>query len=170
MNLNRADSTDAAVEKSVHPQSFNSILLAQWQQNLEQGLLDTLRTTSHKANRLLQRAGLLPKKFPEQLLEAAANSSESGAEHVVGPPNLLNLLIETDNAQASEEPTVTHIVAIHLRLTEIEFADATVRAGRNQIRSLLMKASKLGREHHKKQRERAVAQAEGAWRASWFDE
>ncbi len=174
-----ANLPDAVAEETVMPktvltapqnQSFSPMLLAQWQQNLEQKIVGTLRTTSHKANRLLQQAGLLPKKFPEQLLEAAANSSEAGAEHVSGPPNLLNLLIETEDAEVSEETTVTHIVAVHLRLTEIEFADATTRAGRNQIRNLLTKASKLGREHHKKQRERTVAQAEGAWRSSWFDE
>jgi hypothetical protein len=38
--------------------------------------------------------------------------------------------------QSQKTPSMTYIVAIHLRLSEIEFADATVRAGRNQIRNL----------------------------------
>jgi hypothetical protein len=86
------------------------------------------------------------------------------------PPNLLNLVIETENHQESGESSVTHIIAIKLRLSEIEFADATVRAGRNQIRNLEVKARSLLREYLKKQQEREVAEAEAAWRASWFDE
>jgi len=44
------------------------------------------------------------------------NSSEASAEVIGGSPNLLNLLIETEN---SEEPddSVTPIVAINLRLS-----------------------------------------------------
>ncbi len=144
--------------------------LVQWQQNLEQAIANTLKTVSRKANRLLQQTGILPKKLPEPLLEAAANSLEASAEATAGPPNLLNLLIETESDQESEDSTVTNIIAINLRLSEIEFADATVRAGRNQIRNLLAKASKMGREYHKKQRERQVAEAEAAWRASWFED
>ncbi len=144
--------------------------LAQWQQKLEQAIVNTLKTTSRESNNLLQQAGILPNKLPVPVLEAAANSSEASAEVMAGPPNLLNLLIETENNQESEDSTVTQIVAIHLRLSEIEFTDATVRAGRNQIRNLEVRLRSLGREYYKKQRERAVAEAEAAWRASWFDE
>lgn len=144
--------------------------LAQWQQNLEEVIDNTLKTTSRETNNLLQQAGLLPNKLPVPVLEAAANSSEASAEIMAGPPNLLNLLIETENNQESEDSTMTQIVAIHLRLSEIEFTDATVRAGRNQIRNLEVRLKSLGREYYKKQRERAVAEAEAAWRASWFDE
>jgi hypothetical protein len=116
----------------------------------------------------LQQAGILPKKFPEPFVEAAAKADGSG-EAMSGPPNLLKLLIETEDEE-SEDSSVTQIIAIHLRLSEIEFADATVRAGRNKIRNLLLKTSSLGREYHKKQQEWAVAKAEAAWRASWFEE
>jgi len=91
------------------------------------------------------------------------------AEAVAGPPNLLNLLVETENSLESGS-TMTQLLAIHLRLSEIEFADSTVMAGRNQIRKLSAKASQLGRDYQKKQRERAVAEAEAAWRSSWFEE
>jgi len=154
---------------SPSPQPSNPMELATWQQNLELAIASILKILSRDANRLLQQAGILPKKLPEPVLEAAAKA-EASAEAMPGPPNLLNLLIETENNdQESEDSGVTYIIAIHLRLSEIEFADATVRAGRNQIRNLLSKVSKLGRDYHKKQRERAVAQAEAAWRASWFE-
>ncbi len=155
-------------QNSPHPSSPRT--LAQWQQNLEQAIANTLKTLSRETNRLLQQAGILPKSLPAPVLEAAVNASEGAAEAMPGPPNLLNLLIETENNQESGDSSVTHIIAINLRLAEIEFADATVRAGRNQIRNLEGRVRSLGREYLKKQRERVVAEAEAAWRASWFDD
>jgi len=152
------------------PYSSSPRALAQWQQNLEQVIANTLKTLSRETNRLLQQAGILPKSLPAPVLEAAVNASEGAAEAMPGPPNLLNLLIETENNQESGDSSVTHIIAINLRLAEIEFADATVRAGRNQIRNLEGRVRSLGREYLKKQRERAVAEAEAVWRASWFDD
>jgi len=144
--------------------------LAQWQQNLEAAIAYTLKTLSLETNSLLQQAGILPQKLPAPLLEAAATASEASAEVMAGPPNLLNLLIEAENHEESEGSTVTQIIAIHLRLAEIEFADVTVRAARNQIRNLEVRVSSLRREYQNKQRERIVAEAEAAWRTSWFDE
>jgi len=84
-----------------------------------------------------------------------------------GSPNLLNLLIETENSEEPDDSSVTPIVAINLRLSEIEFTD--VKGGRrNQIRNLEMQLKLLGRGVLKS-RERAVAEAETAWRrASWL--
>lgn len=153
------------------PSSSNPMKLAQWQQNLEMAIASTLKTVSSDTNCLLQQAGILPKKLPlSPLLEAAVNSLENSAEATAGSPNLLNLLIETENQDESKDSTVTHIIAIYLRLSEVEFTEVRVRAGRNQIRNLLLQLNKLGQEYHKKQRERAVAEAEAAWRASWFEE
>lgn len=159
------DLTESKLNQKSHPS--NPKLLAQWQQNLEQAIANTLKTSSHETNRLLQQAGILPKTLPAPVLEAAMNAS--AGEAMAGPPNLLNLLIETENSQESES-TITHIIAINLRLSEIEFADVMVRTGRNQIRNLEVRARSLLREHLKKQRERSVAEAEAGWRASWFDD
>ena len=160
------DSTQSNLNQNPHPS--NPMELIQWQQNLEQAIANTLKTSSHETNRLLQQAGILPKTLPAPVLEAAMNASASG-EAVPGPPNLLNLLIETENDQESES-AITHIIAVNLRLSEIEFADVMVRTGRNQIRSLEVRARSLLREYLKKQRERTVAEAEAVWRASWFDD
>jgi len=148
----------------------NPTELALWQQKLEQAITSTLKNLSRETNHLLQQTGISPKTLPSPLLEAAANSSEAANEIVAGPPNLLNLLVEAQTGEESQDSNTTHIIAVHLRLAEIEFADATLRAKRNQIRSLEVRANSLGREYHKKQRERAVAEAEAAWRASWFEE
>ena len=137
----------------------------------EKAIAHTLKTLSSKTNSVLQKAEILPNNLPlAPLLEAATSASDDGSEMMSGSsPNLLNLLIETDSDSESPESHVTHIIAIHLRLIEIEFADTTVRAKRNQIRSISGKVGKLEREYQKKQRERDVAQAEAAWRASWFE-
>ncbi len=155
---------------SSSPNLSNPIELAQWQQNLEETMQETLKILSHDANVLLQKAGMLPKKLPEPILAAAAAASEASAEVMPGPPNLLNLVIEIENEQQSEDSSLTQIMAINLRLGEIEFADATLSSERRQIRNILVQLSKLGREYQKKQRERSVAEAEAAWRASWFED
>ena len=143
--------------------------LAQWQEQLEQAIAQTLQTISLEANRLLQQSGIIPEKLPAAVLEAAAKVEASG-EASPSSPNLLNLLMETESEDNSDDSTLTRIVAINLRLSEIEFTDPALSAARNQIRNLSAKGSKLRREYHKKQRERAVAQAEAAWRSSWFDD
>lgn len=147
----------------------NPIELVHWQHNLEQAIAHTLKTLSWETNRLLQQAGILPQKLPSPLLEAATTAPDA-AEIAVGAPNLMNLLIETENPNDSEESSMTQLIAIQLRLSEIEFTDANVRAARNQIRQLENRINLLGREYQKKQRERVIAEAEAAWRSSWFEE
>ncbi|MDP8965814.1 MAG: hypothetical protein M3O33_17885 [Cyanobacteriota bacterium] len=141
--------------------------LREWQEQLEQAIAQTLQTLSLDTNRILQKNGIIPDKLPPAVLEAAVQveASEAGA----GSPNLLNLLMEAESEGEKEDSTLTRIIAINLRLSEIEFADPTLSAGRNQIRKLSARVSSLQREYYKKQRERAVAQAEAAWRSSWFD-
>ncbi|WP_460200054.1 primosomal protein [Scytonema sp. NUACC21] len=150
--------------------SSNPIEIAKWQQSLERAMQEKLKLVSRDANLLLQRSGILPKKLPEPILEAAAAAvSEAAAEIMPGPPNLLSLVIEVENEQ-SEEPSLTQIMALNLRLGEIEFVDTTLSSCRKQIRSILVQLNKLGQDYQKKQRERSIAEAEAAWRAIWFDE
>ncbi|MBW4643914.1 MAG: hypothetical protein KME23_13140 [Goleter apudmare HA4340-LM2] len=151
----------------------NPIELAAWQQNLEDEMQSTLKKVSRDTNALLQKAGILPKKLPEPILEAAAAAaaavSEASAEVIPGPPNLLNLVIEIENEQDAQDSNLTQIMAINLKLGEIEFADATLASARKQIRNILNQLNKVGREYQKKQRERTIAEAEAAWRAIWVD-
>lgn len=148
--------------------SSKSEELEQWQEQLEEAIAQTLQTISMETNLLLQQNGIIPDKLPAAVLEAAAKADASG-ETTPGSPNLLNLLMETQNEGEEEDSTVMRIVAINLRLSEIEFADPALSASRNQIRNLLAKGKKLNREYHKKQRERSVAEAEAAWRSSWSE-
>jgi len=148
----------------------NPLELVRWQHILEQAIAQVLKTLSLNTNHLLQKSGILPQKLPAPLLEAATAVSETSGEMTVGPPNVMNLLIETENSQESQDVGVTQLIAIQLRLSEIEFADTNVRTARNQIRQLESNLVSLGREYQKRQRERTIAEAEAAWRASWSDE
>jgi hypothetical protein len=157
------------------PRSLTPVDLAQWHEALEHAIAAELRTASHAANRLLQQANILPPRLPEPVLEAAAKADLSDAR--AGTPNLLNLLVETggktaekDDDEESTKHSVMHIVAIRLRLAEIEFAAPTVTAARSKIRSLFAQLKTLGREYQKKQRERSIAEAQAAWRSTWTEE
>jgi hypothetical protein len=152
--------------------SLTPIDLAQWQQGLEQAINHELQLASHAANRLLQQTGILSRQLPEPILQAAtkAEMSEVGGH----PPNVLALLMETGDDRASnKEGAKSHatlqVIAIHLRLSEIEFADPIVSTSRTQLRSLSARLKTLARDYQKKQREQSVAQAQAAWRSTWTD-
>jgi hypothetical protein len=151
----------------------NPIELVEWQQDLEEAIQETLKKVSQSVNILIQKNGVLPKKLPEPILmaaTAAAASSESSSNMIPSPPNLLNLIIEISDEEDSDDSSLTQIMAIHLRLGEIEFAEATLLSERKGIRNILMQLNKLGREYQKRQRELKIAEAEAAWRASWFED
>jgi hypothetical protein len=162
------DSSETAAITKKEPTKTEQ--LAQWQEQLEAAIARSLQTLSMDTNRLLQQAGILPSKLPTAVLEAAAKADASTESATAGSPNLLNLIMETDSEDDSEDSTLTRIIAINLRLLEIEFADPALSAGRNQIRTLAAKGNTLHRQYHKTQRERSVAQAEAAWRASWYED
>jgi hypothetical protein len=144
--------------------------VTKWHQSIEMATQYTLKKISREANILLQAATILPKKVPAPILEAATVASEASAEVMPGPPNLVNLVIEIENEQLKHGSKVTQIMAINLRLGEIEFADSMLSSKRNQIRNFLMQLQKLRRDYQKKQREHAIVEAESAWRASWYEE
>jgi hypothetical protein len=147
----------------------NPIEASKWVQSLEMSTQFALKKLSREANILLQKSEILPKKLPEPIIEAAAAASDV-ADVIPGPPNVLNVVVEVENERRPNDSGFTQIMAVNLRLTEIEFADSNVSSKRKQIRILQGQLQKLRREYLKKQRELAVAQAEAAWRSSWFDQ
>ncbi|MEO1347764.1 MAG: hypothetical protein AAFW84_03035 [Cyanobacteria bacterium J06635_15] len=66
--------------------------------------------------------------------------------------------------------SMTHLVALNLRLSEIEFVDTKVSLWRTKIREQLGRLKRLGQQYQKKQRDRAIAEAETAWRSSWYED
>lgn len=142
--------------------------LAVWQEELEHYVVETLQELSHAANLMLQQLEILPNRLPEPVLEVAAKADIS-AEATASPPNLLNLLIESESEEL-QETNMTQFIAIRLRLSEIEFSNSSTTIWRSKIRELSAQLHKLGREYQKKLKERSVAQAEAAWRSSWFED
>lgn len=151
-------------EKPVTPE-----IISRWQEHLEMRIHVALQNLSRDANLLLQKFSLLPKRLPEKVLEVASKV-EPPQEALVGPPNLLQFMVETDNSETSDRSKMTQLMAVHLRLSEIEFTDATVSTWRSQLRVLLGRLNSLKRDYRKKQRERAILEAEAAWRSSWFNQ
>ncbi|MDJ0797227.1 MAG: hypothetical protein QNJ51_10400 [Calothrix sp. MO_167.B12] len=156
--------------KTYSPDTSNPVELLKWQQQTEARILANLKYISSEVNNLLKNADILPSKLPQPILEAAAIASETSGEMMPGPPNILNLVIEVENEEESEESGLTQIMAVNLRLGEIEFADSKLSSLRKQIRQIMGRLNKLGREYQHKQRELSIAEAEAAWRASWYEE
>ncbi len=152
--------------------------LLTWQQNLESAIAHTLKDISYKVNMLLQQAQVMPPAIPKPILEANPQADERGG-NTTNIPNLLSVLIKQDLPQSEkssseeEEDNMSKIVQIHslyLRLTEVEFSNAPVLTGRKNINQLVNKAKTLRREYLQKLQELKIAEAESAWRNSWFED
>ncbi|MBW4538270.1 MAG: hypothetical protein KME43_03890 [Myxacorys chilensis ATA2-1-KO14] len=146
--------------------------VGQWQSTLERSITRTLQITSQAANQLLQHHEVLPKQVPPPVLEAAAKAK--GNEPSSGPPNLLNLLVDASaDSTKSKKPnpaTLVHVIAVNLRLAEIEFNDMSVMSDRNKLRNLKKQYQALAKEYGHKQRDQAIAQARLAWTSTWTNE
>ena len=169
-----------AFQQPVNPLQLSSLL-----EKLEHHILEVLQGVSQAGNHLLQKADVLPQSLPEPIFAVAAKAGEVADAIAPGPPNLLSMLVEIPGAEADEEElededeelektlkraSVTPLVTVHLRLSEIEFADSTLSAWRSRLRELKGQIETLSRQYRKKQREREIAEAEAAWRSSWYEE
>jgi hypothetical protein len=149
--------------------------LRQWQGVTELKVDKKLAIVSHQTNRLLQEFDILPSQLPDALLQHA--SKAEFADGLPRSPNLLNVLVEaaedadaTQDEEDAKAPEILQVLAIHLRLVEIEFADGATMAARSKIRELTARLKKLDYDYRKKQREYAIASAQEAWRSSWFED
>jgi hypothetical protein len=170
--------------------------LVTWHQNIESEIAHRLKEISYKVNLLLQQARIMPANIPKSILEAN-NESDRQGESTVNIPNLLSIFIEQElneeqlNAEISktilqnsndrsisitvdsDEEDFSQIVQIHslyLRLTEVEFSDVNVLSLRKNIEKLVDRSRTLRREYLQKQQELKIAEAESAWRNSWFED
>jgi hypothetical protein len=155
---------DQIPQKDSHANTPEQIV--NWQKQMETEIAQILQAISNQTNHLLQVSGILPNLLPSPLLDA---TKSEGFESIGGAPNLLNFTIETENPDDSDSPNVTQIVAIRLRLAEIELADTHCSAWRTQIRQLSHRLNSLAQQYDRKRKEQATAQAESAWRSSWFE-
>ncbi|BAU62922.1 hypothetical protein STA3757_02730 [Stanieria sp. NIES-3757] len=148
---------------------YNLIL---WQQQVEKGIKQSLDEVSREANKCLQEANIIPSRLPTKIMDVAIGAEEAtlGGNKVHHLPNVLNIVVETEKDKKSSQANITQISLLRLRLSEIEFADSLLNIERGKIRNLLKKVQKLKQQYQAKQREYASAEAEAAWRSSWYEE
>jgi hypothetical protein len=163
--------------------------LSTWQQNLEEELAHSLKEISYKINLLFQQAQIMPPNIPKPILEAIPEADRQGG-NIANVPNLLSVLIGQNShrpdrdddeeelelelplgnlIQRDDPPQIIQIHSLFLRLTEIEFSNVTVLSLRKNIAQLSSKVKMLRREYAQKQQELKIAEAESAWRNSWFE-
>jgi len=150
------------------PSLKNPQVLLDWYSEIEEAIVEVLRQTSHRATHLLERAGIIHNQLPEPLMEAASQSE--AAENMGGPPNILNLVVEMGKMNEEGRKSATQriqIVAVYLRLSELEFTDTHLVSQRNRLRSLMQQLQSLSKGFNKRNREYAIAKAEATWRSSW---
>lgn len=156
-------------------ETFTIAALVEWQDALEAAIAHEVRAASLKANRLLQQAGILPNKLPE-FLKATSNIDANQMEAI--SKNMLEMLMDAQG-ESEQDPEdeqdaaisiVVQLVAVHLKLSEVEFSDGATTVLRNRLRGLTSRLKTLHQTQRKKERELAIAEAEEAWRASWFEE
>jgi hypothetical protein len=165
-----------------------------WQQTLERDIQRVIRQVSQQTNQVLQKFDILPQQIPAPVLEAAAmaEGGESNRNpHVVkltleavDPRDVLADLEEREEREEKEgkepkrrrkrdRPTpsaVLSIVAVQLRLSELEFKDSTVMGHRNRLRESLEKMRSIGQEYQRLDQECTIVKAQDAWRSTWFNE
>lgn len=135
-------------------------------ERLEKQIHKIVKQATDKINELLQSSGILPKKLPDAVLEAVLKSelSSSGDER---SPNVLNLLVETNGE--SDKPKLMQVMAVRLRVEELEFNNPTLMAWRSRIRELAAQLRTFEKSYRKLQREKSVADAEATWRSTWYE-
>lgn len=144
--------------------------LMKWQTQTEKAIDKILTNLSIQANHLLYKNRVLPNHLPERLVERAVRM-EPNESAIAGIPHLLNIVVEMERDEDDEDKKITRLVAIYLRLSEVEFNDKTMNASRlrQQIKNISSKLQTMAQDQEKKQRKLSTIQAEDAWRASWYD-
>jgi hypothetical protein len=141
----------------------NPVELREWQDNIEQSIILRLEEISKMGNSCLQKAGILPEKIPNKVLEMAIEAEEN-IPTTSSSANLLNLLIETGEI---EKEGINQITVLRLRLSDIEFSDSSLINQRNKIREIKEQINQLNQKYQRQIKELTIAEAEAAWRSSW---
>lgn len=143
-----------------------------WQKRVETKIRKTLEDTSLQANKYLQEFDVIPSHLPSKVIDVAIKASKnSSASKLRSIPNIINIVVETDKEKNKQLPAnATQISLLRLHLSEIEFTDAAVSSKRNEIRTLVKKVRKLESLYKQKKHEYTQAEADAAWRASWYED
>jgi hypothetical protein len=134
-----------------------------WQESLERNIVQVLRSLSQSTTQLLDDANILSSPLPDP-----SNDSAETTEIVNNPPNLVSLVMESKGRDKKRKPeSRMQIVAIYLRLADLEFQDTALMTRRNSLRTTQQRLQSLAQDYKKRLRDRSIGQAEALWQASW---
>ncbi|MBD2100637.1 hypothetical protein [Leptolyngbya sp. FACHB-261] len=137
----------------------------QLQQDLRKLITERQRQMPEELIQAMQAASLELNGFQEELDTIIARELKSLGDAISERLHEVSVLPEATSSAAEEDAP-----GVHLRLSEIEFADRSVMGWRSQLRILSARLARLQRELVQKQEEQTVAAAEAAWRSTWSDE
>ena len=145
-----------------------------WHKQIERKIKKSLEFTSKQANKHLQDAQVIPDRIPSKIIDVAiqteANRRGKGNHRLPNAPNILHLAIETEQNKKSKIPkNLSQISLLRLRLAEIEFSDPMLNAQRGKIRNLISKIHQLNNQYQATENQLAIAEAQAAWRSSWYE-
>ncbi|MEM9273479.1 MAG: hypothetical protein AAGA80_11025 [Cyanobacteria bacterium P01_F01_bin.143] len=147
--------------------------LMAWQKNIEKQIKKNLDNISKKANIIFQERDIVPQRLPTRIMEVALQNADgvSRINKVKSIPNILSLVIEVDKGKKSKTNTnFGNISLLRLKLVELEFGDPVLSSKRSEIRNLLKKISRIQNIYQDKKKEYAIAEADAAWRSSWYED
>jgi hypothetical protein len=165
--------SEAPPKQKIDEQNPEHLIL--WHKQIERKIKKTLDSTSKKINKCLQDSGIIPDRLPSKIIDVAiqTDASKGGKNNRKLPnlPNILHLAIETDQDKKSKSSQdIAQISLLRLRLAEIEFTDPMLNAQRGQIQNLINQISKLNSQYKIVKHEITVAEAQSAWRSSWYED
>jgi hypothetical protein len=163
------DSESASGETSSnHPDQ-----VLNWSKLQENAIALILENVSSQANETLKEAGILPQEFPKEMIDAALQAEGAGTMSNQAP-GVLHLMLEVErkNQQQKSESNneVMQLSIIRLRVGEMEFAAPSLNMKRRELRNTTQEVQQLQEKYQKLTKERAIAQAELAWRSSWHED
>ncbi len=143
--------------------------LIRWVERMERGISQRLRQSSQRMTRTLEKSNVLNNELPDGLLEAAVrpdgdheDDSDSNMPHVLS----LRLNAAGKDNRPRRDKSI-RIVAIYLRLSEIEFATPGVMAWRNQLRNQVKQLRRLSKDYQDCKHAQCVVKAQELWRNGW---
>lgn len=155
--------TDSITEES------NPEKVMAWSSLREQATVMILENVSSQANEILQDMNVLPQDLPKEMIDAAIQSEGAGSISNRAP-GVLHLMLEMERNKGQEEEEVMQLTILRLRVAELEFAAPSLNTKRRELRNLEQQLQQLNQQYQKLQKERSIAQAELAWRSSWYED
>lgn len=171
---NSIESTLSASNNNVEIEFDNPQHLLLWHRQIERKIKKILDQISKKANKSLQNSHIIPNRIPAKIIDIAmqTDGSKGGRQKQKLPkaPNIMHLAVETESGKKNLASNLSQISLLRMRLAEIEFNDPVLNAHKSQIRGLLNKINKLNSQYNNTEKKLAVAEAQAAWRSSWYEE